>query len=182
MIPDRIVRYLQRRLVPFARRWHTRAVSAQDLAESMHVSGFRVAKTVAVEVDGRLWIAVIPAPARVDLDLVREALGANEVHLAREEEFAGRFPDCEVGAEPPFGQLYGLPVVLDQALDQEEPLLMRAGSHEETIELSFDSLRALETPIVASISRVPEMPSLERQDEARMRSTVPASDLERHAP
>lgn len=182
MIPDRIVRYLQSRLVPFARRWHTRAVSAQELAESLHVSGFRVAKTVAVEVDGRLWIATIPAPARLDLDLVREALGANEVRLAKESEFAGRFPDCEVGAEPPFGQLYGLPVLVDQSLDQDEPLLMRAGSHEETVELSFDNLRALEKPIVAPIARVPEMPPLDRREETRLRSTVPVSNIDRHAP
>jgi len=88
----------------------------------------------------------------LDVDLVRDALGANEVHVAREDEFATRFPDCEVGAEPPFGQLYGLPVLLEQSLDQEEPLIVRAGSHEETVELSFDNLRALETPIVARIA------------------------------
>lgn len=168
MIPDRIVRYLQRKLVPFARRWHARAVSAQELASSMHVSGYRVAKTVAIEVDGRLWLAVLPAPAMVDLELARDALGANEVKLAAEDEFAHQFPDCEVGAEPPFGQLYGLPVVVDDRLDQDEPIIVRAGSHEETVELSFDDYRVLEKPIVAHIARVPVLPPMGTEPEVRM--------------
>lgn len=165
MVPNRIVRYMQRRLVPFARRWHARAVSAQELAASLHESGTRVAKTVALEVDGRLWLAVLPASLRVDLDLARDALGASDVHLAQENEFAQRFPDCETGAEPPFGGLYGVPVLADERLDIEAPLIFRAGSHEETVELSFDDFRALERPLVARISRSPEAaqatPSLE---------------------
>lgn len=158
MVPNRIIRYMQRRLVPFARRWHARAVSAQELAASLHESGFRVAKTVALDVDGRLWLAVLPAPAFVDLDLARDALGAHVVHLAEEAEFSQRFPDCETGAEPPFGGLYGLPVLLDERLDIEAPLIFRAGTHEETIELAFDDFRALEKPIVARISRPADAP------------------------
>ena len=168
MIPDRIVRYLQRQLVPFARRWHPRAVSAQELAQALHVTGYRVAKTVVVDVDGRHWLAVLPAPALLDTELVADALGASEVHLATEEAFAERFPDCEVGAEPPFGQLYGLPVIVDTRLDQDEPIVLRAGSHEETIEMTFDDLRSVERPIIATIARFPTFQPMAHAPEARM--------------
>lgn len=167
MVPNRIIRYMQRQLVPFARRWHARAVSAQELAESLHESGFRVAKTVVLDVDGRLWLAVLPAPALVDFDLTRDALGAVDVHLAAEDEFAQHFPDCETGAEPPFGGLYGLPVLVDERLEIDDPLIFRAGSHEETIELAFDDFRALEKPIVAHISRLPDTPRMPTSPELR---------------
>ncbi|ATB45501.1 aminoacyl-tRNA deacylase [Corallococcus macrosporus] len=150
MIPEAIQHYLRRNGVRFERYWHPRAVSAQEVAESLHVSGWRVAKSVIVMADRQPWIVVVPAAGTVDLDQVRHTLGARHVRLATEQEFSGHFPDCEVGAEPPFGELYGLPVAVDESLSLAERLLFRAGSHEETLELRFQDFATLEWPLVAS--------------------------------
>lgn len=167
MIPDRIVRHLEERQIPFTRRPHARAITAQELAYSTHVSGHRVAKSVVLDVDGVLWLAVVPAPALVDVDLVAAALNARHVRLAREEEFERCFPDCEVGAEPPFGRLFGLPVLADESLAEEERLVFNAGSHEEALELAFTDYRAIEQPRFARIGRIPAWPPMTESPEAR---------------
>lgn len=94
MIPEPIQNYLQQQQVPFLRHWHSRAVTAQELAQALHVTGYRVAKSVIVEADQRLWICLIPAADTLDLEKVREVLGVREVRLADEDTFSARFPDC----------------------------------------------------------------------------------------
>lgn len=150
MIPERIVQYLKEVGIPFTRRWHAKAVTAQELAASLHVTGYRVAKSVLLDVDGERWIAVLPAPERVDTERLAEALDARHIRLLDEAEFDGLFPDCELGAEPPFGRLYGMPVVVDTSLAGEDRIVFRAGSHEETIELSYADFARLEQPKVAN--------------------------------
>lgn len=150
MIPERIVQYLREVRIPFTRRWHAKAVTAQELAASLHVSGFRVAKSVLLDIDGERWIAVLPAPERVDTERLAEALDARHIRLLDEPEFEGLFPGCELGAEPPFGRLYGMPVVVDTSLAGEDRIVFRAGSHEETIELSCADFIRLEQPKVAN--------------------------------
>ena len=152
MIPEPIQHYLQRQHVPFLRHWHPRAVTAQELAQVLHVTGYRVVKSVIVRVDQSLWICVIPATETLDLEKVRETLGARQVRLASEDEFADLFPECELGAEPPFGHLYGLPVLMDESLGVTEDLLLRAGSHEEALEVSVEDFIALESPRMASLT------------------------------
>src|SRR3989304_5426574 len=95
---------------------HPEVYTAQEVAAVEHVSGYAMAKTVAVSADGKLVLVVLPAPHRVDITKVKRALGAEEVRLAKEEEFSRVFPDCEVGAMPPFGSLYGVPVPVDRTL------------------------------------------------------------------
>lgn len=151
MIPEPIQHYLQRQHVPFLRHWHPRAVTAQELAEALHVTGYHVAKSVLVLADQQLWLCVIPAADTLDFDKVREALGAQQVRLASEDEFADRFPECELGAEPPFGHLYGLPVLMDESLNEAEDLMLRAGSHEEALEVRAEDFIDLESPRLASI-------------------------------
>lgn len=153
MIPDSIIQYLQRHHVPFERRPHLRAISAQALAASLHVSGFQVAKTVIVHAPDRLWLCVASAPDTLDLGRVAEVLGVRRPRLADESEFVDLFPQCEPGAEPPFGQLYGLPVVVDEHLRRAERLWFRAGSHGEAIELRFEDFLHLEEPLLGSIVR-----------------------------
>ncbi|WP_309890134.1 YbaK/EbsC family protein [Archangium sp.] len=156
MIPESIQHYLHGQHVPFLRHWHPRAVTAQELAEALHVTGYRVAKSVIVQADQQPWICLIPATETLDLEKVREALGTREARLATEDEFAGRFPDCELGAEPPFGKLYGLPVAMDDSLGVAEDLLLRAGSHEEALEVSVEDFIGLEAPrTVALITERP---------------------------
>ncbi|HZH13436.1 MAG TPA: YbaK/EbsC family protein [Archangium sp.] len=152
MIPEPIQHYLHQQHVPFLRHWHPRAVTAQELAQALHVTGYRVAKSVIVEADQQLWICIIPATDTLDLEKVREVLGAREARLATEETFSNRFPECELGAEPPFGHLYGLPVLMDEGLGVAEDLLLRAGSHEEALEVSVEDFIGLESPRTASIT------------------------------
>lgn len=152
-VPLRILEHLLRAHVAFACRPHPQAFSAQHLAEALHVSGSQVAKSVLVEVDGQRWIAVLAAPQRVDPTALAAALGAQRVRLLAEHEFTPLFPDCEPGAEPPFGSLYGLPVLLEAALTRGEPLLLfRAGSHEEAVALHCEDFVRLERPTVASFA------------------------------
>lgn len=148
MIPARIIEYLESRGVSYRKVPHRRAVSAQDLAHTVHVPGQHVAKTVMVMADGQPWIAVLPASEAIQTWRLGEALGADQVWMMSEVEFARLFPDCEMGAEPPFGTLYGLPVVVDRRLADSQTILFRAGSHEEAIEMSYDDFISLEHPRV----------------------------------
>jgi Ala-tRNA(Pro) deacylase len=167
MIPERIVQYLREVRIPFTRRWHAKAVTAQELAASLHVTGFRVAKSVLLDVDGQRWIAVLPAPERVDTERLAEALDARHVRLLDEPEFDGLFPECELGAEPPFGRLYGLPVVVDTSLAGEDWIIFRAGSHEETIAMAYEDFARLEQPKIANFG-VPAGRRAQAWEEARV--------------
>jgi Ala-tRNA(Pro) deacylase len=153
MIPESIQHFLYQQHVPFLRYGHPRAVTAQELAQALHVTGYRVAKSVIIQADQQLWICLLPASETLDLEKVQETLGAQEVRLATEEEFSSRFPECELGAEPPFGKLYGLPVLLDDGLREAEDMLLRAGSHEEALAVSVEDFIALESPRTAPITQ-----------------------------
>ncbi len=114
---------------------HERAVSASRLAEVEGVTGWDVAKPVLLDVGGELAMVVVPGPAHVDLDKVSELLGHNVVSLADEADFADRFPEAETGAEAPFGNLWGIPVFLDERLRARDQMVCRDGSHTRTITL-----------------------------------------------
>jgi Ala-tRNA(Pro) deacylase len=152
MIPAEIVSHLKSSRVPFAVRRHSRAVTAQELAAAVHVSGYRVAKSVLVDADGQVVMAVLPAADIVDTDRLAAALGAKAVRLMQENEFANLFGDCELGAEPPLGSLYGLPVVVDRSLARSVPLIFRAGSHEEALEMRYEDFAHLEHPRLADFA------------------------------
>src|SRR5258708_25266404 len=104
---ERLEAYLHEHQVPFQQQQHTRAFSAQKIAESEHVPGTMVAKTVIAWVDGNMMALVLPASYRADLNKVRAALGARQVRLAHDPETTATFPDCEVRTMPPFSHLYG---------------------------------------------------------------------------
>ena len=165
MVPERITRYLNAQGIRFDRIEHPRAVSAQKLAQALHASGHQVAKTVVVRVDGRPWLAVLAASEVVEPILLGAALGARHVELADESSLAEMFPDCELGAEPPFGHLYGMPVIIDAPLDRQERLIVRAGSHEEALVVSTKDLFRLERPVVASFGVSPESARASAQSE-----------------
>jgi len=155
MIPRSIIEYLQRNAVPFKRRPHVQAVSAHELAASLHISGYRVAKSVIVDADGQKWIAVLPAAETVDLPRLANLLKANTVQLVEETKFAPLFAGCETGAEPPFGGLYGIPVVVDSKLADKTPIVLRAGSHQESLEIAYADFVSLEKPRVGSFGIIP---------------------------
>jgi Ala-tRNA(Pro) deacylase len=134
MEAHRVREYLISHGVDYEIEQHPRAFTAQEVAAAEHVSGRKFAKPVIVNADGRLIMIVLPANRLLDLEKVKAMLGADDVRLAREEEFAPIFDDCERGAEPPFGNLYGLPTIVDVDLTTEE-VVFNAGSHTETMKL-----------------------------------------------
>lgn len=125
---------------------HSLAYTAQEVAASAHVRGKDMAKTVIVKIDGQLAMAVVPASQRVDLVRLRNAAGARTTELASEQEFRDAFPECEVGAMPPFGHLYGMNVFVDEKLAADEEIAFNAGSHTELIRLSYPDFERLATP------------------------------------
>ncbi len=137
MIPTMIDTYLREHRLRYEHSVHGRAVAAQRLAAAEHVPGARVAKSVVVSVDGKLAMAVVSALEHVDVEALRAALRAHEVHLVPEQRFSDRFWPCEAGAEPPLS-LFGVPIYVDATLAREPWLLMRGGTHEDAIRIDTD--------------------------------------------
>jgi Ala-tRNA(Pro) deacylase len=108
---------------------HWPAYSAQETAQSAHIPGKNLAKTVMLRIDDKMAMAVVPASHHVDLESIKRTAGASEVELAGEEEFVDMFPDCEAGAMPPFGNLYGMDVFVSDALAEDEAIAFCAGTH-----------------------------------------------------
>jgi Ala-tRNA(Pro) deacylase len=145
---ERLQTYLRENGVPFETHDHRKVFTAQEVAAAEHMPGRMLAKPVIVLTDGRLAMVVVAAPDQVDLGRAQAALGAVEVRLAREKEFAETFPDCEPGAMPPFGNLYGVPVYVDEALTKNERIVFQAGSHTETISVRYADFERLAQPTV----------------------------------
>jgi Ala-tRNA(Pro) deacylase len=131
---------------------HPRAVDANRLAQSEDVTGWDVAKPVLLAIGGQLAMAVVPAPVHVDLDKASDVLGHGDVRLATEDEFVSRFPDCEPGAEPPFGNLYGVPVFLDETLRERQRMVCRDGSHTESITLAVNDYVEVVAPEIVDVA------------------------------
>ena len=138
--------YLDDHDVQYVTISHSPAYTAQRIAELTRIPGKELAKTVIVKVDGEYAMAVLPASRRVDLRHLKSALGADEVVLASEDEFKRLFPDCELGAMPPFGNLYGMNVFVSQALREDEEIAFNAGSHSELIRLTYADYERLVHP------------------------------------
>ena len=143
---ERLEAYLREHGVRYEVTPHAEAYTAQEVAATEHVPGRQFAKVVIAEADGKHVMLVLPASARVDLVRLRAALGAKVARLAREEEFAAWFPDCEAGAMPPFGNLYDIPVYLDRSLADQPRLVFNACSHRETVAISGEDYRRLASP------------------------------------
>lgn len=146
MAAERVRRFLDEHEVPYESEIHERAVSAQRLAAAEHVSGWMVAKPVMLDADGELVMAVVPAPAYVDLERASVSFDC-DVRLARESDFTDRFPDCEPGAEPPFGSMYDIRTVIDPILDEDEYIVFRAGTHDTTMRMRMSDYVAVEDPM-----------------------------------
>lgn len=125
---------------------HSKAFTAMEVAESAHVQGKEMAKTVVVNLDGKTAMAVLPATQKVDLDLLRKGTGASSVELAQEQDFRGDFPGCEVGAMPPFGNLYGMSVFVEPRLAADQEIAFNAGSHTELIRMTYKDFERLVKP------------------------------------
>ncbi len=143
---------LEEQGIHYEKHAHPTAYTAQRLADAEHVTGYMVAKPVIVKAESGFTMCVLPAPKHLDLRRVADALHEHEVQLASEAEMAELFPDCELGAEPPVGSMFHLTTVMDPMLEDDEFLIMQAGTHREAIKMRRDDWEALCDPIVAPIT------------------------------
>jgi Ala-tRNA(Pro) deacylase len=131
---------------------HSPQYTAHEIAASAHIPGKDLAKTVIVKVDGEFAMAVLPASRHVSLTRLKEATGAGDAEIASEKEFEELFPDCEVGAMPPFGNLYDMPVFAAEQLTEDEEIAFNAGSHTELVQISYRDFDKLVHPKVVALS------------------------------
>lgn len=147
-IPQNLARFLEDRKILFKTETHPEAFTAQQVAQATHVPGRSFAKSVIVNVDGKVWMAVVPATDRVDLRRVQACLGAKKVRLASEAEFAPLFSDCDIGAMPIFGSLYDIPVIVSHEIAENEEVAFTAGTHREIVRIRTSDYLAAEQPKV----------------------------------
>lgn len=138
--------FLDQRRVMYSSIPHRTAFTSYSTAKAAHIDKSEFAKPVMVKVDGTLAMVVIPADERVDLDKLRERTRAKRVDLATEEEFAPHFYDCEAGAMPALGNLYGVPVILSAKLAKRARIAFNGGTHSELVQLSFNTYEYLTSP------------------------------------
>jgi len=131
---------------------HSPVYTAQEIAASAHVPGKELAKTVVVKLDGKMAMAVLPASDKVDFELLRKVSGAGKAELASEQEFKDLFPECDVGAMPPFGNLYNMDVFASDSLARDEEIAFNAGSHTELVRMKYKDYERLVKPRTAVIS------------------------------
>jgi Ala-tRNA(Pro) deacylase len=144
--------YLQENRVAFKTHDHPPAYTAQEVAAEEHVSGKMMAKVVVVWADGKYAMCVVPANLKVDVQKIGKALKAKKVRLADENEMAKLFPDVEVGAEPPFGNLYALPTLVDEHLAADEEIVFQAGSHRQSVRMKYADYASLVKPSVGDLA------------------------------
>jgi len=150
----RLKRFLDSYSIRYVVISHSVAYTAGAIAALTHIPGKEVAKTVIVKVDDALAMAVVSASQHVDLGLLKAATQAKTVRLAVEDEFKNRFPDCEVGAMPPFGNLYGMNVFVDEVLSHDKEIVFNAGSHRELVRLAWQDFEKLVQPRLMKLAEV----------------------------
>ncbi|HON77554.1 MAG TPA: YbaK/EbsC family protein [Spirochaetota bacterium] len=153
---EKIKKFLDRNHVHYETITHTPSFTAQGTAHSAHISGKEVVKTVILKVRDEMVMIALPANYKLNMDHMRNIFGTHEVELAHEEEFRDIFPDCEVGAMPPFGDLYGIDVFVADELTKDREIAFNAGTHTELIKLSFSDYDKLEHPRIIQLSSVLE--------------------------
>jgi Ala-tRNA(Pro) deacylase len=152
MILKQLVDFLDKNNVKYVNVTHSTAFTAQDVAESAHISGKEMAKTVIVWMDGAMAMVVLPAFSMVDFNRLKTVTGAKSIELASESEFKDKFPSCEIGAMPPFGNLYAMKVFVDTMLSEDKEIAFNAGTHHELIRMSYADYARLVKPSVASFA------------------------------
>lgn len=148
MSVETVKEYLDQANIQYQIIAHRRAYTAQEIAANANIPGHQLAKTVMIRVDGKMAMAVIPAPQRVNFESLKKQLGAKEIRLASEHEFKDLFPECEVGAMPPFGHLYDMPVYVADDLEKEIVITFCGGTHTELIQLNYEDFAKLVNPTV----------------------------------
>lgn len=152
MPAKKLIDFLDSHNVKYITITHSTAYTAQEIASLVHIKGRELAKTVMVKIDGQMAMAVLPASHQVDLSVLKTAAGAKTAVLATEAEFRGGFPECETGAMPPFGNLYGMPVFAENSLARDKEITFNAGTHNEVMRLSYEDFARLVRPKVISFA------------------------------
>jgi Ala-tRNA(Pro) deacylase len=186
---ERLESYLRRQRVPFGIHPHASAYTAHDIAAHGHIAEQMVAKVVVVAADRSFALLVLPAARWLDMQRVATMLNARELRLASEGELADLFPDCELGAMPPFGELYGLPVYVDRSLIHNAVIFFPAGTHTTAMSLSYADFQRLAAPTLAEFTspyhgqhHAPAAPQRHTADAAVSTAAAPASEPRRAAP
>ena len=148
----RLAKYLREEGVSFETMTHSVAYTAQEVAAAQHTPGRQLAKVVLVDADGQLMMLVLPASYRVDFPKLKSLLKAKKIRLATEEEFAGTFTDCEVGAMPPFGNLYEVPVYVDSSLADVGEIVFKVGGHTTSMKVKFSDYERLVEPTIVDFA------------------------------
>jgi len=152
MACGKLKKYLDDNNVPYVTISHSQAFTAQQVAASAHIKGREMAKTVIIKINEKLAMAVLPATFHVDFHLLKEVTGNENVVLAHESEFKELFEDCELGAMPPFGNLYNMEVYVAQSLTQDVEIAFNAGSHSELIRMGYSDFERLVKPKILKFS------------------------------
>ena len=148
---QRLREYLDSHHIKYLVLAHSQAFTAQEVAQRMHIPGREMAKTVVAKTARGLALVVVRAPDRVDMDLVSAALGT-DARLATEQEFSDAFPDCELGAMPPLGNLYDVATLVDEDLGKDKEIFFNAGTHTEAIRMQFADFKTLVKPKIARVA------------------------------
>jgi Ala-tRNA(Pro) deacylase len=148
MPSKKLKEYLDKNDIQYITITHSLAFTAQKVAAATHISGWELAKTVIVKIDGKMAMAVLPASTLINLDELKSITGTENVELASEKEFSDLFPECETGAMPPFGNLYGMEVYVSSSLAKDDDIAFNAGTHTEVIKMSYKDFEKLVSPTV----------------------------------
>ena len=148
MVRETIHNYLLQKGIEYDVIRHARALTAEEIAHTAHIPAKEIAKTVVLRIDGILALAVLHANERVDLERLGEYLGTNDIQLCSEEELEELFPDCELGAMPPFGDLYRMPVIVSESVASSDRIVCNAGTHTDLLSISYASFARAVKPMV----------------------------------
>lgn len=150
---QKLLAYLDEKQVQYTHHAHPTAYTAREVASVEHVPAQTIAKTVVYFSENGYGIVVLPGDSMVDLHALRESLGVSRLRLATESELGDLFPDCELGAMPPFGNLRDLPVYVDGRLPAEETITFNAGTHRDVVQMKYADFDRLVRPAVLAISK-----------------------------
>jgi len=152
MYEMRVIEFLDESVVRYEVTEHPPAFTAQQIAAVEHEQGQYVAKPVIVKADGKYMMCVLSACYKIDMGALKSQLGAKSVELAKEKDIGKIFDDCELGAEPPFGNLYDLPTIMDKSLEKDDHITFQAGTHEKAIRMRMSDYRKLVEPKMLEFS------------------------------
>lgn len=154
MAEKKVIDFLNKENIKYVLLKHSPAYTSQEIAASAHIPGKELAKTVIIKIDGGFAMAVLPASYKINFNEIKDILGENSVRLAYEQEFLDIFPDCEIGAMPPFGNLYNMEVYVAESLTEDEEIAFNACNHTELIKMKYKDYENLVNPKVLKFSKL----------------------------